>query len=72
MGMGSRNLVSVMNQIVIRNLDDEILQGLKQIAWQDGRTPAEMAQRLLIDAVRSRASRRRMTFLERHNEQFVK
>ncbi|HEY4266080.1 MAG TPA: hypothetical protein VGM72_12235 [Micropepsaceae bacterium] len=55
-----------MNQIVIRNLDDEVLQSLKQIAWQDGRPPAEMAQRLLIEAVRSRAVRRRFAVLEPH------
>jgi plasmid stability protein len=53
-----------MNQIVIRNLDDEIFQRLKQLAWQDGRPPAEMAQRLLIEAVRSHAARRPMGVLE--------
>jgi plasmid stability protein len=53
-----------MNQIVIRNLDDEILQRLKQLAWQDGRPPAEMAQRLLIEAVRIRAIRRPLAILE--------
>jgi plasmid stability protein len=56
-----------MNQIVIRNLDDEVLKRLKQLAWQDGRPPAEMAQRLLIEAVRSRAVRRPMSLLERHD-----
>jgi len=56
-----------MNQIVIRNLDDEILQRLKQLAWQDGRSPAEMAQRLLTEAVRSRAVRRPLRELEPHN-----
>ena len=56
-----------MNQIVIRNLDDEILQRLKQIAWQDGRPPAEMAQRLLIEAVRARAARRQIAILEPHD-----
>lgn len=55
-----------MNQIVIRNLDDEVLQRLKQLAWQDGRSPAEMAQRLLIEAVRSRAIRRPLAILEPH------
>jgi plasmid stability protein len=58
------NPVSVMNQIVIRNLDDEILQRLKQLAWQDGRTPAEMARGLLIEVVRTRAARRPLTVLE--------
>jgi plasmid stability protein len=58
------NPVSVMNQIVIRNLDDEILQRLKQLAWQDGRTPAEMARGLLIEVVRTRAARRQLTVLE--------
>ena len=47
-----------MNQIVIRNLDDEILQRLKQIAWQEGRPPEEMARQLLIDVVRTRSARR--------------
>jgi len=59
--------VSVMNQIVIRNLDDEILQRLKQIAWQDGRPFEDMARRLLVEAVRSRASRLRMAHLELHD-----
>jgi plasmid stability protein len=58
------NPVSVMNEIVIRNLDDEILQRLKQLAWQDGRTPADMAKGLLIEMVRNRAARRPMAMLE--------
>ena len=66
-GRGTRNLVSVMNQIVIRNLDDEILQRLKQLAWQDGRPPEEMARGLLIEAVRSRAARRSTAVLEPHD-----
>jgi plasmid stability protein len=53
-----------MNQIVIRNLDDEILQRLKQIAWQEGRPPEEMARHLLIEAVRSRAARRTLHEVE--------
>jgi plasmid stability protein len=53
-----------MNQIVIRNLDDESFRRLKQLAWQDGRPPAEMAQRLLVEAVRSRAVRRPLAILE--------
>ena len=52
------NPVSVMNQIVIRNLDNEIIQRLKQLAWQDGRPFDELARRLLIEAVHSRAGRR--------------
>jgi plasmid stability protein len=56
-----------MNQIVIRNLDDEILQRLKQLAWQDGMPPEEMARGLLIDAVRSRAARRSAAVLEPHD-----
>jgi plasmid stability protein len=47
-----------MNQILIRNLDDEIVQRLKQIAWQEGRRPEEMARNLLADAVRTRSERR--------------
>ena len=47
-----------MNQILIRNLDDEIVQRLKQIAWQEGRRPEEMARNLLAEAVRTRAARR--------------
>ena len=53
-----------MNEIVIRNLDDETLQRLKQLAWQDGRTPAEMARNLLAEMVRNRSARRPMTVLE--------
>jgi plasmid stability protein len=47
-----------MNQIVIRNLDDIIIQRLKQLAWQDGRSFDDMARRLLVEAVQSRAARR--------------
>lgn len=43
-----------MKQIVIRNLDDCVLLGLKKIAWMDGGTPEETARRLLIEAVRAR------------------
>lgn len=43
-----------MKQIIIRNLDDSILLGLKKIAWMDGETPEETARRLLIEAVRVR------------------
>ena len=53
-----------MNQLVIRNLDDEVLQRLKQLAWQDGRTPAEMARMLLTEMVRNRSARRPMSVLE--------
>ena len=55
-----------MNQIVVRNLDDEILQRLKQIAWQEGRPPEEMARSLLVEAVRSRSARRTLRELETH------
>jgi plasmid stability protein len=47
-----------MNQIVIRNLDDIIIQKLKLLAWQDGRPFDDMARRLLVEAVRSRSARR--------------
>ena len=53
-----------MNPIVIRNLDDEILQKLKQVAWQEGRLPDDMARRLLIEAIRVRASRRHLVDVE--------
>jgi len=43
-----------VKQIVIRNLDDSVLLGLKKIAWMDGGTPEETARRLLIEAVRVR------------------
>lgn len=46
-----------MKQIVIRNLDDSVLLGLKKIAWMDGGTPEETARRLLIEAVRARSTR---------------
>jgi len=55
-----------MNQILIRNLDDEIVQRLKQIAWQEGRPPEEMARNLLVEAVRSRSARRTLHELETH------
>ena len=50
--------MNAMNQIVIRNLDDIIVQRLKQLAWQDGRSFDDMARRLLVEAVRSRSARR--------------
>jgi len=51
-----------MKQIVIRNLDDSILVGLKKIAWMDGGTPEETARRLLIEAVRARDNRQPYPF----------
>ena len=50
--------MNAMNQIVIRNLDDIIIQKLKLLAWQDGRPFDDMARRLLVEAVRSRSARR--------------
>ena len=50
--------MNAMNQIVIRNLDDIIIQKLKLLAWQDGRPFDDMARRLLVEAVRSHAARR--------------
>ena len=59
MGQGRKhNSVSAMNQIVIRNLDDIIIQRLKQLAWQEGKSFDDMARRLLVEAVRSRSARR--------------
>jgi len=57
----------IMNQILIRNLEDEVVQRLKQIAWQEGRPPEEMARHLLIDAVRTRSARRTLHELETHH-----
>ena len=51
-----------MKQIVIRNLDDSVLLGLKKIAWMDGETPEETARRLLIEAVRARNAGPRQPF----------
>ena len=56
--------VKAMNQLVIRNLDDEIVKLLKQLAWQDGRPPEDMARRLLIEMVRARAARRPLADVE--------
>ena len=56
-----------MNQILIRNLEDEIVQRLKQIAWQEGRPPEEMARNLLVDAIRARSARRMMHEFETHS-----
>ena len=53
-----------MNPIIIRNLDDEVLQKLKQLAWQAGSPPEEMARHLLVEAVRTRAVRRPTIELE--------
>jgi plasmid stability protein len=46
-----------MNQIVIRNLDDILIQKLKLLAWQNGRSFEDMARLLLVEAVRSRSAR---------------
>jgi plasmid stability protein len=40
-----------MNQVTIRNVDDHIVQGLKQIAWRRGVPFDESLRRLLSDAV---------------------
>lgn len=40
-----------MNQITIENVDDHIVQGLKQIAWRRGVPFDESIRRLLSDAV---------------------
>lgn len=48
-----------VKQIVIRNLDDSVILGLKKIAWVDGGTPEEAARRLLIEAVQSHSARPR-------------
>jgi plasmid stability protein len=56
-----------MNQILIRNLEDEIIQRLKQIAWQEGRPPDEMARNLLVDAIRARSARRMVHHFETHD-----
>jgi plasmid stability protein len=53
-----------MNQIVIRNLDDIIIQRIKQLAWQDGRPYEDMARRMLIEAVRARSARRPFADIE--------
>lgn len=51
-----------VKQIVIRNLDDSVLLGLKKIAWMDGETPEQTARRLLIEAVRARNIRQMHPF----------
>jgi plasmid stability protein len=53
-----------MNQIIIRNLDDMVVQRLKQLAWQDGKRFEEMARYLLIEAVRARSARRPMAEID--------
>jgi len=40
-----------MTQITIRNVDDHVLQGLKQIAWQHGVPFDESLRQLLNNAV---------------------
>ena len=40
-----------MNQLTIPNVDDNIVQGLKQIAWRRGVPFDESLRRLLSDAV---------------------
>ena len=40
-----------MTQITIQNVDDHVVQGLKQIAWHHGVPFDESLRRLLNDAV---------------------
>ena len=40
-----------MNQVTIPNVDDHVVQGLKQIAWRRGVPFDESLRRLLSDAV---------------------
>jgi hypothetical protein len=40
-----------MNQVTISNVDDHIVQGLKQITWRHGVPFDESLRRLLSDAV---------------------
>lgn len=40
-----------MTQITIHNVDDHVLQGLKQIAWQHGVSFDESLRQLLNNAV---------------------
>ena len=53
-----------MNQIVIRNLDDIVIQKLKLLAWQNGRPFEDMARLLLVEAVHSRSARRPLAALD--------
>ena len=48
-----------MNQITIRNLDDAVVQRLKQLAWQEGVPLEESLRRLLVDATLVDATRTR-------------
>ncbi len=47
-------MTRIMNQVTIPNVDDHIVQGLKQIAWQRGVPFDESLRRLLSDAVKGR------------------
>ncbi len=40
-----------MQELVLTNVDDAILQGLRVLAMQHGRTPAEEAKAILTDAL---------------------
>jgi plasmid stability protein len=48
-----------MNQITIRNLDDAVVQRLKQLAWQEGVPLEESLRRLLVGATLVDAARLR-------------
>jgi plasmid stability protein len=48
-----------MSHITIPNVDDHTVQGLKQMAWQNGVSLDESLRRLLRDAV---AQRRAMSY----------
>ena len=43
-----------MKQIAIRDLDDSVIHMLKKIAWTEGKSPDDVARRLLIEAIYSR------------------
>jgi plasmid stability protein len=50
-----------MNQVTISNVDDHIVQGLKQIAWRHGVPFDESLRRLLSDAVEQSPGRIKAT-----------
>jgi len=49
-----------MKQIAIRDLDDSVIHMLKKIAWTEGKSPDDVARRLLIEAIYSRMAAARV------------
>jgi plasmid stability protein len=47
----------MMNEIIIRNLDDASVRRLQQLAWQNGRPLEDLVRVLVLEAAMARESK---------------